>query len=85
MSPIKPLRSSIVTEGDNIAQLIVEKIISDKAIRVQYLEATTRGTKGFRSSDKGVTKQVGAVSDCLVSMPGKLRDEQTPKAATINI
>ena len=32
-----------------------------------------------------MTKQVGAAPDCLVSMPGKLQDDQTPKAATINI
>ena len=65
--------------------MIVEKIISDEAILVQDLEATTRGTKGFGNSDEGVTKQVGAVPDCLVRMPGKLQHDQTPKTATINI
>ena len=74
-----------VHEGDKIPQLFVEKIISDEAILVQDLEATTRGMKGFGSSNKGVNKQVGAASDCLVSMPGKLQDDQTPKAATIDI
>ena len=74
-----------VHEGDKIAQLIVEKIISDKAILVPDLEATTRGTKGFGSSDEGMTKQVGAAPDCLVSMPEKSQDGQIPKPATINI
>ena len=74
-----------VHEGDKIAQLIVERIISDEAILVQDLEATTRGTKGFGSSDKGVTKQVGAAPDCLVNISEKLQDDQTPKAAAINI
>ena len=71
--------------GDKIAQLIVERIISDKAILVQDLETTTRGIKGLGTSDKQVTKQVSTVPDCLVSSPGKLREDQTPKAATINI
>ena len=74
-----------VHQGDKFGQLMVEKIISDKAILVQDLEATMRGTKGFGSSDEGMTKQVGAAPNCLVSMPGKLQDGQTPKAATINI
>ena len=74
-----------VNKGDKIAQLIIETIISDEAILVQDLGITTRGTKGFGSSDEEVTKQVGAAPDCLVSIPGKLQDDQTPKAATINI
>ena len=74
-----------VHQGDKIAQLIVKTIISDEGILVQDLEATIRGTKGFGSSDEGVTKQVGAAPDCLVSIPGKLQDDQTPKAATINM
>ena len=74
-----------VHKGDKIAPLIVEKIISDEAILVQDLEATTRGTKGFGSSDGGVTKQVGTAPECLVSIPGKLQDGPTPQAATINI
>ena len=32
-----------------------------------------------------MTKQVGAAPDRLVINPGKLQDDQTPKAATINI
>ena len=63
----------------------MEKIINDEAIPVQDLEATTRGMKGFGGSDKGVTKQVGAVPDCLVISPGKLQGDQAPTAATINI
>ena len=74
-----------VRKGYKIAQLIVERIISDEAILVQDLEATTRGTKGFGSSDKGVTKQDGTAPDCLVNIPEKLQDDQTPKAAAINI
>ena len=74
-----------VHKGDKIAQLIVKRIISDEDILVQDLEATKRGTMGFGSSDKGVTKQVGAAPDCLVSSAGKLQGAQTPKAATINI
>ena len=74
-----------VHKGDKIAQLIVERIINDEAILVQDLEATTRGMKGFGSSNKGVTKQVGTAPDCLVSSPGRLPDDQAPKTATINI
>ena len=64
---------------------MVERFISNEAIKVQDLETTIRGTKGFRSSDTRVTKQVGTVPDCLVSSPGRLQDDQTPKAATIHI
>ena len=32
-----------------------------------------------------MTKQVGAAPDCFVISPGKLQDNQAPKAATINI
>ena len=63
----------------------MEKIISDEAILVQDLEATTRGMKGFGSSDEGVTKQVGAAPDCLVNIGEKLQDDQIHKAATISI
>ena len=41
-----------VHKGDKIAQLIVERIISEEAILVHELETTTRGTKGFGSSDR---------------------------------
>ena len=74
-----------VHKGDRIAQLIVERIINDEAILVQDLETTTRGTKGFGSRDKGVTKQVGAVPDCLAISPERVQEDQTPKTATINI
>ena len=77
--------NSKVHKGDKIAQLIAEKIINEEAILVQDLEATTRGTRGFGSSDKGVTKQVGAAPDYLVISPGKPQGDQVPKAATINI
>ena len=74
-----------VHKGDKIAQLIVERIINNEAILVEDLEATTRGTKGFGSSDKGVTKQVGAAPDCLVINPGKLREDRTREEATTNM
>ena len=74
-----------INEGDKMAQLIVERIANKEAIHLQDLEAPTRRMKGFGSSDKGVTKQVGVAPDCLVITPGKLEDDQTPKAATINI
>ena len=45
-----------VHKGDKIAQLIVERIISEEAILLQNLEATTRGMKGFRNSDKGAPR-----------------------------
>ena len=45
--------------GDNIAQLIVERIASEEAILVENLETTERGTKGFGSSAKELTNQVG--------------------------
>ena len=54
-----------VTQGDKIEQLIVEKILNTEVIRVQNLDATTRGTKGFGSSDWKVTKQDGAGADLL--------------------
>ena len=41
-----------VHRGDKIDQLIVEKIMSEEAVLVQELEATTRGMKGFRRSDR---------------------------------
>ena len=62
----------------------MERILNDKGILVQDLETTARGTKGFGSSDKGVTKQVGAAPDSLVISPRRLQGDQAPKAATIN-
>ncbi|KAF8314609.1 dUTPase-like protein [Cantharellus anzutake] len=40
----------LVSEGDRIAQLIIEKIETPEAIEVQDLEETLRGTGGFGST-----------------------------------
>ena len=45
-----------VHKGDKIAQLIVEIILSEEIVLAQDLEDTKRGTKGFGSSDKELTK-----------------------------
>ena len=47
-----------IHQADKIAQLILERISSDKAILVEKLETTERGTKGFGSSDMELIKQV---------------------------
>ena len=72
-----------IYKGDKIAQLIIERIISEEAILVLDLEATIRETKGFGSSNQKLTQQVGVVPDCLLCSPRKLRDDQKPKAVTI--
>ena len=76
-----------VHEGDKVAELIVERIISDEAILVQDLEATKRGMKGFGSSDKDMTKQAGPSADLLTKSPlqkekyssNKSTYQETPK------
>ena len=57
-----------IHKGDKIAQLIVERIASKEAILVENLETTERGTKGFRSSDMELTKQVGTGSNLLTKL-----------------
>ena len=54
-----------VHKEDKIAQLIVERILREEIVLVQDLEDTKRGTKGFGSSDKELTKQTGAGTDLL--------------------
>ena len=60
-----------VHKEDKIAQLVVERIISEEIVRVQDLEDTKRGTEGFGSSDKELTKQTGTGADLLSKPPPK--------------
>ena len=48
-----------IHKEDKIAQLIVERIASEEAILGENLENTERGIKGFGSSDRELTNQVG--------------------------
>ena len=48
-----------------MAQLIVERIASEEAILVENLENTERGTKGFGSNDRELTKQVDTCPNLL--------------------
>ena len=56
----------------------MERIVSEEAVLVQDLEATTRGTKGFGSSDRGtprpdiVTKQSCTSAESLTNQPWKV-------------
>ena len=43
----------------------MERILSEEIVLVQDLEDTRRGTKGFGSSDKELTKQSGAGAGLL--------------------
>ena len=56
--------------GDRIAQLIVERIQTNKAIGVEQLVETEHGTKGFGSSDIGtkrlITKEEHQVIICFL-------------------
>ena len=47
----------------------MERILSQEIVLVQDLEDTKRGTKGFGSSDKELTKQAGAGADLLSKPP----------------
>ena len=60
-----------VHKEDKIAQLIVERIQSEEIMLVQDLEDTRRGTKGFGSSDKELTKQTGAGADWFSKPPSQ--------------
>ncbi|KAG6478864.1 hypothetical protein ZIOFF_062309 [Zingiber officinale] len=44
--------------GDNIAQLIIEKIALPEVEEVQFLDQTQRGSRGFGSTDKQEEKKV---------------------------
>ncbi|KAG6503147.1 hypothetical protein ZIOFF_035458 [Zingiber officinale] len=46
--------------GDNIAQLIIEKIALPEVEEVQFLDQTQRGSRGFRSTDKQEERKVSA-------------------------
>lgn len=52
-----------------IAQLIVEKIASEEAIRVEKPETIKRGRKGFGSNDRNQIKQVRTGADLLTKSP----------------
>ena len=60
-----------VHKGNRIAQLIVEKILSEEMVLVQDLESTRRGAKGFGSSYKILTKQSGTSTGLLTKLPPK--------------
>ena len=47
----------------------MEKILNEEIVLVQDLEDTRRGTKGFGSSDRELTKQTGAGADLLSKPP----------------
>ena len=57
-----------IYKGDKIAQLIVARIASEEAILVENLETTESGTKGFGSSDMGLTKLVGTGPNSLTKL-----------------
>ena len=58
-----------IYKGDKIAQLIVERIASEEGILVENLETTERGTRGFRSNDMELSKQVRTGADLLIKSP----------------
>lgn len=41
-----------VSEGDRIAQLILERIVTPEAVEVQNMDETVRGKGGFGSTGK---------------------------------
>ena len=41
----------LIQAGERIAQIIVEKIITEAAVQVEHLANTDRGTKGFGSTN----------------------------------
>lgn len=41
-----------VTEGDRIAQLILERIVTPEAVEVESMSETVRGAGGFGSTGK---------------------------------
>lgn len=57
--------------GDHLAQLIVERIQTSKAIAVDQLVETKRGTNGFRFSNIGpkrsITKEEDQVTICYLN------------------
>ena len=54
VSPRKIVRldSYLVSEGDRIAQLVLEKIYTPSVVEVNSLSATERGVGGFGSTGK---------------------------------
>jgi dUTP pyrophosphatase len=45
------IKDFTVERGMKIAQLIIEKIVYPECVEVDKLDETSRGTKGFGSSD----------------------------------
>ena len=59
-----------VKKGDQVAQLILEKIATPEVERVDSLDETTRGDQGFGSMDKPQERD----QDILIAMVGKTEE-----------